>query len=94
RWVCISLRMPSATDDSRLGLALRVCGSPPVEGNEDTRIRVDTVAAAERRLKDGEVVRHQIVCRKCAVRFEPERAKASLFNTPTRCIRAGLAVGK
>ncbi len=34
------------------------------------------------------------MCRKCAVRFGPVRAKVRLFNTTTKCFRAGLVVGK
>jgi hypothetical protein len=36
----------------------------------------------------------QQVCHKCAVRFDPMRAKALLFNTRPDCFRAGLVVGK
>ena len=34
------------------------------------------------------------VCRKCAVRFDSLCAKSSLFNTSSKCFRAGLVVSK
>jgi hypothetical protein len=34
------------------------------------------------------------VCRKCAVRFEPIRAKSRFFNTSVKCFRAGFFEGK
>jgi len=35
-----------------------------------------------------------MVCRKCAVRFEPMCANTGFFDTSTKCFRAGLVMGK
>ena len=35
-----------------------------------------------------------LVCRKCAVRFEPICANAGLFDISAECFRAGLVEGK